>query len=96
MVEIGLAMVALILVGLVIGGVMRPSSRALILIPVALAVGCALVAAAPSPAAAQVIILDKSKAPRASGPVCGGVVNGQPQQPCGSKSATYEGAALGT
>ena len=96
MVEIGLAMVALILVGLVIGGVMRPSSRALILIPVALAIGCALVAAAPSPAAAQVIILDKSKAPRASGPVCGGVVNGQPQQPCGSKSATYEGAALGT
>lgn len=82
--------------GAALGGVAPRTMRALLAVPVLTLVIVAAVAYAAPPAAAQVIILDKSKAPRASGPVCGGVVNGQPQQPCGSKGATYEGAALGT
>lgn len=96
MVEIGLAMIALVLVGTGLVGVARhPAFRPLILAPVAFVIGCALLSTAPSPAAAQVIIVDKSKAPAKSGPVCGGVVGGKPQPSCSTNYARYEGAAVG-
>ncbi len=101
MVEVGFSTVTLILVlvpvlaGLVvIGGTMRSSFRALVMVPVALAVGCALASAIPSPAVAQVILLDTTKAPKQSAPICGAIVNGKELPACGGTWAKYEGAAV--
>ncbi|MEQ9555471.1 MAG: hypothetical protein RIG67_06845 [Rhodospirillales bacterium] len=60
-----------------------------------LAAGLVVALALPAapPVYAQVII-DKSKAPKQSGPVCGGAVGSRLQEPCGASYARYEGKAV--
>jgi len=48
-----------------------------------------------SPASIQVQF-GNAPGPAASGPLCGGIVNGKPQDPCGAKTAKLESKALGT
>src|SRR5262249_21168973 len=49
----------------------------------------------PGPAAVQ-IQTGSAAAPATSGPLCGAIVNGKPQDRCGAKPAKLESKALGT
>lgn len=95
---VGLGKLALLCHGLThgaaLGGVARRAIRALWAVPLAAFVIAAAIAAGPHSASAQVIITDKSKAPKQSSPVCGGAVNNRLQEPCGAAPARYEGKAV--
>jgi hypothetical protein len=95
MVEIFVAAVLLVLSRhVLVRKTVRPSACFLAVVHAVLVIGAVLVAAMPGPAAAQVILLDTTKAPKQSAPICGAIVNGKELPACGGTWAKYEGAAV--